>query len=443
MINVVGIDVGRNGFVAVALDSFVPNPLKWFGQHHSEIVWLGVNQEGLDVLEAFNPAALVMEPTGVWYSAFLKEWAFCKGIPVYWVGHADLAAQRASYGFQNKRDDEDALSLALTYFDQRFIDRHGRKRFLNFESGAVMQLRQLFLELEQIDKAKNGLVNQVRQRLCREFPEAATRRTEINPKLGFSPLWGYLASIYSYTSILKLHNSSVARQIGIDISPFTAAHSKAICELEKRHTLQEAELTTLLNQLEFQPYLKVLRRFGFGLRNQALLLTQIYPFAKFLVNGEPWIEWELPPPRRSKGKQHLPKPQKRPRSQRSFQAYLGLSYKLKQSGDSLQKKFLGSDIVRSHLYMWAVDYLRRPPENTNLNSFILSKDPKRGHVHAYSRAEEFQKLPLFRLDTTVGQTLNSKLIELEYDGVKGSDKVLRLLFRTTALLFQELCKELL
>lgn len=114
MINVVGIDIGRNGFVAVALSSFVSNPLQWFAAHHSEIVWLGVNQEGLDVLKLLNPAALVMEPTGVWYSAFLKEWAASKGIPVYWVGHADLAAQRASYGFQNKRDDEDALSLALT-----------------------------------------------------------------------------------------------------------------------------------------------------------------------------------------------------------------------------------------------------------------------------------------------------------------------------------------
>lgn len=441
--NIIGIDVGRNGFVAAALDSFAPNPLQWFKEHRDKIIWHAVDSVGLQALEALNPIALVMEPSGVWYSSFLRLWAASKNIPIYWVGHADLSSQRASYGFQNKRDDEDAFSLALTYFDRRFIDRQGRKRFLTFQPGIVMRLRELFLELEQIDKVKTALINQVRQRLCKELPEVAERRSQINPKLGFSPLWGYLAGIYSYTRIAGTHDQSVARSIGIEVSSFTRAHCLAICDLEKRSCEIELEIACLLKNAEFQPYLKVFRRFGFGLRNQVLLLTQIYPFDKFLIDGQPWVEWETPPPPRGKGKQQLQsKPQKRYRSLRSFQAYLGLSYKLKQSGDSLKKKFLGSDMVRSHLYMWVVDYLRRPPATTNLSAFILSKHPKSGHVHAFNEVEEFHKLPLFKLSTSIGPTLNRKVIQLEYDGVKGSDKVIRVLFRATALLFQDLCKEL-
>jgi hypothetical protein len=61
------------------------------------------------------------------------------------------------------------------------------------------------------------------------------------------------------------------------------------------------------------------------------------------VEGKRSIEWE-------EGRNG--KMQKRDRSLRSFQAYMGLSYSLKQSGDQKTKKFHGSTLVRSHLYAW-------------------------------------------------------------------------------------------
>jgi hypothetical protein len=77
-----------------------------------------------------------------------------------------------------------------------------------------------------------------------------------------------------------------------------------------------------LNNSEFAPYLKVFNLFGFGRVSKVILLINIYPFEKFLFDGEQWIEWEL-----SRGKY-----QKRNRSLRAFQAFLGLSYSINQSG---------------------------------------------------------------------------------------------------------------
>jgi hypothetical protein len=411
--NIIGLDVGRCNIVAAALDHFPVNPQRYFNEHRSDFVRLSVDRVGVDALLAMKPDGLVLEPTGGWYSAFWRELATTKGIPVYWVGHADLSYQRGSYGFQNKRDDEDAFCLALTYFDDRFINRQGSKRFLRLDDGAIARVREKFLELEQIDKIKTALINQTRQRLAYEFPEVAERNIQPSKKLHCSPFWAWLAGEYSYPRIVNDYKRSVAHEASIQLSPYTQLHARSIITLEKRQYATETELIRLLELPEFHSYIKVFKRFRFGLRNQALLLLQCYPFEKFLVDGQPWIEWELATPKHKKRMKDEAKPnpkrQKRHRSLRSFQAYLGLSYKLKQSGDSLKKKFLGSDLVRAHLYMWCVSMVCTRKLTPNL---------------------------------TVGKELLEKLDKLEYNGVEGSDKVTRLLFRATALLFQELVKEL-
>lgn len=410
---IVGLDVGRASVVAAALDCFPVNPKRYFNQHRKEFVRLKTNIEGVEKLLAMEPSGLVMEPTGIWYAALWRELAYAKNIPIYWVGHADLAAYRKSYGFTNKRDDEDAFSLAAMFYDERFIDSLGRKRFLNFEEGAIVEVRETFLELEQIDKNRNAAVNQIRQRLAKEFPEACDRRSTISPKLGFSPFWGWLAGWHTYKRIENEYNQSVAKILGIEISQHTRDHATAICHLELREFKAEQRLAGLLSLPEFQSYLKVFRLFGFGLRNQALLLFHIYPFEKFLVDGKPWIEWE----EGTEGKK-----QKRHRSLRSFQAYLGLAHTIEQSGDKKTKKFGGSDLCRAHLYMWAVDLICVPEKQ--------------------------------RLKTRIGQILGAKYDDLrnwDYkDGkriagtgaIPGRDAIIRILFKATALLFRELCKEL-
>lgn len=410
---IVGLDIGRAGVVAAALGEFPANPVRYFRQHRQEYIRIKANADGVEKLLAMKPTGFVMEPTGVWYAAFWSELAKSNGIPVYWVGHGDLAAYRGSYGFKNKRDDEDAFSLGLMYYDDRFIDSSGRKRFLTFESGSIAEIHELFLELEQIDKVKTSMVNQIRQRLAKEFPEICERETNINPKLGFSALWAWVAGVHTYGRIENEYSRSIAPAIGIKISRHTRDHALAICQLELREFKAELELVELLQIPEFRPYLRVFRKFGFGLRNQALLLSLVCPFEKFLVGGRPWIEWEEMP----NGKK-----QKRHRSLRSFQAYLGLSYTLRQSGDKKEKMFGGSDLCRNHLYMWAVSCICVSPG--------------------------------LRPATEVGRALGDKYDELrkwDYrsgkrvagaDAVPGRDAITRILFRATALLFKELCREL-
>ena len=143
-------------------------------------------------------------------------------------------------------------------------------------------------------------------------------------------------------------------------------------------------------------------KFGFGLDNRSLLLFNIYPFEKFLVRRKRWIEYE-----ESRGKL-----QKRDRSLRKFQAFLGLSHKISQSGDKDTRHFGGSTMIRSHLYMWAVCQIA----------------PSK---HGY------------RVDTEVARQLSLRYREMrEQQKVNGKDALIRILFKATRMLFYELVTEL-
>lgn len=398
---IVGLDIGRSFAVAAALDFFPANPKRYFNEHRREFLRLDTSKLGIEQLLSLNPTPIVMEPTGTWYSAFWRELAFKAQIKTYWVGHADLSHQRGSYGFVNKRDDEDAFCLALTYFDDRFINVHGQARYLQFDSGKVAQIKQKFLELEQIDKNRTALINQLRQRLTLEFPEVAARTYRASESLGFTPLMGWLSLTHNYTRIQNLYDGSVARILGVEISDYSRDHAAAICQMELREQKNTDELAILLLSPEFSCYQSVFRTFGFGTRMQALILSQVYPFEKFLVNGKPYIEWE---------EDTGGKLQKRDRSLRSFQAYMGLSYSLKQSGDKKSKSFHGSTLVRSHLYAWAL-------------ARIAPQPPR-------------------RLNTSIGDILGKKFdgLRLNDSPIPGKDSFTRVLFKATALMFRELKK---
>lgn len=393
----IGLDVGRNNACVAALDSFPDNVLRFYKENRQSFIKIKPDSDGLKHLENLNPSQIVMEPTGIWYSAIWHEWAKSKNIPVLWVGHADLAHQRGAYGFKNKRDPEDALSLACCALDPRFVDRYGNPRFLRFDQDVVGQLRRMCLEQEQLTKLRVQTVSQVRQRLTLEWPEASESRFIPGSK-GFSPIPGFIAGEKTHGSVIKRRRQSVAVAMGLDFSPYTVDHCKALVALERRITdLDNAILETCLTP-QLRPYHDTLKDFGFGPGLIPLLITQIYPFGQFLTEGKPFIEWE----QSNRGKW-----QKRDRSLRSFQAYLGLSFTMKQSGDKQSKKFSGSTLIRSHLYIW-----------------LVSRMSGQG--------------VRFNVDTPDGRKIQSKLTSLAAGGVTGSDKITRLLFYTSRLLWRKL-----
>ena len=397
--NIVGLDIGKNYAVSCCLNCFPVNIQQYFKRHRDSFEKLYTTEAGVRKLVSLKPDGIVLEPTGHWYSHFWYRVAKTHGIAVYWIGHSDLASQRGSYGFPNKRDDEDALCLAATYFDDRFIDERGNKRFLNYyDDEKIAELRQTFLEKEQLAKLRTGAIAILRQRLSYEFPECASKAFKISDSRGFTPVIGWLAGIHHDLRYDNLYSCSIAPKLNIEISDYTREHSEAIVHLERRIQKHYEALCAIVSEPQFKHYHEVFDRFGFGLDNRALLLYHVYPIDRFLVDGSCWVEYE-----RSRGKK-----QKRDRSLRKFQSFLGMSYRISSSGDSVKRKFGGSSIVRAHLYVWAVCQIA---------------PTKYG----------------YRVDTEIGRKLSDRYIEMrEVQKIKGKDALIRILFKATRMLFYEL-----
>ena len=136
----------------------------------------------------------------------------------------------------------------------------------------------------------------------------------------------------------------MVHSLDITLSEYTRSHPQTVVNIEKRITNYYEQLAVILTNTKFKPYHRVFDKFGFGADTRSLLLFHIYPFEKFLIDGQRRVEYE-----ESNGKL-----QKRDRSLRKFQAFIGLTYKIKQSGDSISRKFGGSSMVRCHLYMWCL-----------------------------------------------------------------------------------------
>ncbi|MGK7894804.1 MAG: transposase [Xenococcus sp. (in: cyanobacteria)] len=402
---ILGLDIGRGSAVACLLDSFPVNIQQHYKKlkRNKEFYKLTTDSKGLKNFLELKPDAIVLEPTGHWYSHFWVSVANKNDIQIYWVGHSDLDKQRGSYGFTNKRDEEDALCLAASYFDERFIDEQGNQRFLNYyysQNEAIIKIRETFLEKEQLAKLRTGLIAQLRQRLAYEFPEIVKHRLEISKFRGFTPIIGWLAGSHQAQRYANQYAQSVVHELGIEFSDFTRSHCQMIVEIETRITQCYDYLEEALKNPDFEQYIQVFDKFGFGLDNKALLLYQIYPFEKFLVNNKAWIEYD-----ESKGKL-----QKRDRSLRKFQAFMGMSFSYEQSVDKVKRKFHGSTMTLSHLYDWA-------------SCMVAPK--KHGS----------------RIEGEIGKTLCDRFQELRVN-VKGKDSLTRIVFKATRMLFYDLLNEL-
>ena len=193
---IIGLDVGRGSAVLCCLSEFPSNILRAYRQLRKERKFYKVkcDRAGADLLLSLQPNGIVLEPSGHWYSHFWVTLAKHHGIAIYWVSHTDLYCARGEYGFKNKRDAEDALSLAATYFDTSFQDDRGNKRYLNYyQNELVVNMRELFLAKEQLQKLRTNLIAQLRQRLSYELPEIATSTLQISNARGYTPLIYWLA----------------------------------------------------------------------------------------------------------------------------------------------------------------------------------------------------------------------------------------------------------
>jgi hypothetical protein len=355
---VLGIDIGAKFVVGFYLESPPPPPYpKWYRGHSRGRVFKlkmqnhkkkkgdnrpdGVNlNEAIDLIQELAPDVIVMEPTGVWYSKIWAEIARQLSIEVKWIGHQDLAARRVAYGFTDKDDRTDAFSLALTYYDPAF----GDDRWIEWRSSLADDIHQRILEIKAIETLTNPAINQLRQRLKYEFPEIADRCNKIGVN-GYAPWIGWLAGIQTYKLIENEYDRSIARQLSIEISDFTRQQASRITGMQIHKTQLEAELIELFKSPELTPYIKIMDKIGFGVHVKAAVLSNIYPFEKFLEDGKPAIERWID----DSGRHH-----KRDRSKAAFQLSLGMGKRLIESGSTSHWEYAGSGLCRKMLHCWAV-----------------------------------------------------------------------------------------
>lgn len=349
---ILGLDVCKSSVVACLLTAFPTNSKQFFRTY--DFPTLPANSIGIQALLELKPDTVVMEPSGVHYSQLWAKVLKHEGIEVRWVGHVQLRSYRQNLRLPSKNDRADALALACycwQYFEQL-------EYFLRFPSGAVAQLREIYLQLNHLNRVQNPIINRLRQSLAHEFPEAAQKRSLRRKQDDIPALWGWLAGIRPSPYYERMYAKSVALPYEIEISEFTRTHAQRLCSLQQQEILLESTLELLLQDSAYNIYLKVFNQFGFGLRTKVLLLSQIYPFENYLgADSSPIIEFE----RGNNGKR-----QKRHRSLRSFKLSLGLGLVEDASGDYHKWVPGGSSLCRQALWLWELTRIepqRSRPKN--------------------------------------------------------------------------------
>jgi hypothetical protein len=428
--NICGLDVCRNYAVICLVDRLPEtSPLQFFGSLKSVQDWqkkfikqkvkkplqinscswvIPCNKEGIDLLKSLEIDEIILEPTGYWYSGFWINATEQLGIKLNWISHQHVKYKRAGYGFKNKDDVSDAFTMALAYFDRTSFDELGNPPFIkHYSHKAVEQLRRTWFEREQLDKQLNVWTNQLRQRLCIEFPEIAQKDFGRPGVAGYNRTLAHIAGIRLNPRVQKV-------TAGTGIMPYTQRMANDLMDHQQRLNEHEQMLNEILMDDHFREYHRTFVRFGYSIVMQSLILLHVYPLERFFVNGKPY--W--------KNNHDL--------SLRKFQAYLGLAYTYEKSGDTsakdnkVKKKWFGSDLVRSHLYPHALTTICNP--KSHAKSAILLK----------LRDSWFN-------DREVNETYRDNKGRKQIRKVKhpsfqslGKDGICRLLFYETRLLYQEL-----
>jgi hypothetical protein len=153
------------------------------------------------------------------------------------------------------------------------------------------------------------------------------------------------------------------------------------CDLAIQERKVEAELATLIKtDMRFLPYRKVFGRFGFGVRVQGIILSQIFPIQNFF--GED----NKPEVVKTKGRNSKKVTTKR-RSEARFMKSLGVAPTRQWSGDDKKKASQsGSDFCRRALWQWI--FTRIEPQKNRPNNSVIGK------LVAYFVEAKNQKQPI-------------------------------------------------
>lgn len=278
---VCGIDVGGVRSAAFVLGALPTGNIRDFCQQHSgEVVEVGRNRDDLQALADCHPDLVVLEPTGGYESIFLQYFK-SRGIETRLAHTGRVAAFRADQGIA-KTDRFDAIALSL-YGAVKYDDPSAWLIPIELaeESDWIRQRNQL-------TRIRGGLVNRLRQRLAREWPE----KQNLNCKRS----WGgktpglivWIAGGETLQS--KRYQREYDDSIGAGVSNFTRNLARKIASLDEEIQEIESWLDNAFSGPQFRPYWNAINRFGFSRNLSYCWLTKIYPFERFLDESRKPIE---------------------------------------------------------------------------------------------------------------------------------------------------------
>lgn len=325
---IAGIDVSRGSITIIVL-SQIPDDFKKVSR---QAIKLKATKDGIEKLLSLDFDCAVLEPSGMHYSRIWVHHLQKAGKELRWVNHQEIANYRKSWRVSNKNDQLDAIALAC-YGLERY---HRPSHFIQPERET---LRSLWLQLKHLNRAKNPIVNRLRQQLSAEFPEVcekdANRGWLVENPAG---LWRFIAEEKPSVKWQKELDNS----IGIGVSEFSRGLARQICEIERQEFQIEEKVAKELEAEKYAPYLKVFEDYAFGARVTAIVLSEIYPFERFLKDGRQINEY-------------IDTTNSRRRCNRSLAAFklsCGLGMVQYQSGDSQGWKAGGNSDVRMALWQW-------------------------------------------------------------------------------------------
>lgn len=347
---VLGIDVCKASIICCLLDE---RPTDTRSAYRSiEFHEISADRAGIDLLLSLGAEIAILEPTGIHYARIWVEHLKRQGCEIFYVPNNALTSYRPVLDLPDKDDEADALALACYWFDFRLSPR----RFLRAKDVTISRIRDLTLRLEHLQRLKTPIINRLRQELSWQFPEVA----QVNSRPGAEDvplLWGWIAGERKSAKYDRLYQ----RSVGVGLTAQSIESAKQLCNFFVAEQVAESEIYFLAHDRpEFEPYLRVFTRFGFGLKMRCLLLSQVFPLeAFFSVDGKPEVL-------RAKGK-ISGKPTKRRLSERRFKKAIGLAPVREWSGDNRRKqRKSGSALCRKAFWQWCfvrLEIRRLRPKN--------------------------------------------------------------------------------
>jgi transposase len=368
-LRVLGLDVCKSSVVACLLTRRPTQPREAY--HSLEFFKLNADAAGIKQLLALKPDVAVMEPTGVNYQRLWGTKLAGAGVEVRLVSNNKLPSYRKTLDLPDKDDDADALALACYFFDYQHLPR----RFLQVRDAVTVRVRECCLRLCHYNRVQSPIINRLRQDLAWQFPEVMNVRSILGADDNLPPLlWGWIAGERNSAKYDRLYDLSVGSGL-TDECRFAA---KMYCDLAIQERVIETELSELIKtDMRFLPYRKVFARFGFGVRTQGIILSQIFPIQNFFgEDNKPEIAT-------TRGR-NSKKATKKRRSEARFMKSLGVAPVRQWSGDERKKSSqTGSDVCRKALWQWIftrIEPQKNRPTNPTVdklvNYFVEAKNQK-------------------------------------------------------------------